>query len=142
MNLTLFLCIMGILTSGSNLFLYYYFGHTVTDCYADISDDVFNSDWFKQSLDVQKYFLMIIQNAQHLNYFDGFGLTYLTLNNYCKVWGFLFFSFFGAKNSFISDLIHCCQFLHDVQDTDDELIRRLLNILNFNKFGYSRAEIN
>lgn len=68
-----------------NLFLYCYFGHLATECYLEMADCLYESQWHNYPLKLQKYLLLTIQNAQQPFYYHGFGMIYLNLNTYCKV---------------------------------------------------------
>lgn len=133
LDLAFFLMIIGALISGSNLFLYCYFGHIATDCYLSIADCIYESKWYNQEKILQKFFLIIIQNAQQPFYYHGFGVARLNLNTYRTVWGiiFQFFNDGGSWFTFVSDVKNGCQLLHDVQSGyGEKLIFELLNCIS------------
>lgn len=51
-------------------------------CYADVS---FESLWYKFPVNLQKYVLMIIANAQRPQIFSGLGIIDLSLMSFMKV---------------------------------------------------------
>lgn len=77
--------LFGVALSGSILFFYCYFGQNATDYYLEMADCVFESKWYLQPIEFQKYSLNIIQNAQQPIYYHGFGVAKLSLYTYCRV---------------------------------------------------------
>lgn len=71
--------------SLSTLFLYCYFGQAATDCFGEITNILYESNWLKLNVNFQKYFVLMIQASQiQLNY-HGFGIAFLNLNTYLRV---------------------------------------------------------
>lgn len=79
------LIVIAINVSGSNLFLYCFFGQSANDIYLEIADSYFNAKWIQLSPKLQKYFIIMIANAQRPLYYDGFGVAYLELNTFLRV---------------------------------------------------------
>lgn len=111
--------IIGLAVGGSNLFMYCYFGHNATDSYTAIADCLFELKWYNQPLNLQKQFIVIIQNAQQPIYYDGFGVAHLNLNTYCKVNILTIYDLNRLKIDFhfcffFLDIKNSCQLLYDV----------------------------
>ena len=69
----------------SNLFLCCFFGKLTSESYACIADYLFDLNWHGMPLDLQKYFIMMIANAQiPLNY-RGYGTLEMNLQTFTKV---------------------------------------------------------
>lgn len=77
--------IIGVGLSGSNLFLYCYYGHLATDNSSGIADVIFETNWYIHLLEMQKYLILMIQNAQRPFYYHGFGMARLSLGTYTQV---------------------------------------------------------
>lgn len=71
--------------NGLFLLFYCFFGHLATDCYLNMADCLYDSEWYKKPLKLQKYYLLTIQNAQKPCFYHGFGMATLNLNTYGKV---------------------------------------------------------
>lgn len=69
----------------SVLILYCYFGKLAADSYDQMCDCVYNSNWQKLSLNLQKYIIIIIANMQKSLYYHGFGIVTLDLNTFIRV---------------------------------------------------------
>lgn len=69
----------------SNLFCYCYFGVAATESYEEMSNGLYNSKWSELSVDLQKYFVVMIANAQRPLYYDGFGIAVLDLQTFAKL---------------------------------------------------------
>lgn len=77
--------LMASTVSLSTLFLYCYFGQVATDCYENVAIILYEAKWLNTPLKLQKYFVLMIGNAQiPLNY-HGFGIAFLSLNTYMRV---------------------------------------------------------
>lgn len=57
----------------SNLFLHCFAGKMATESYEDMIDVLYQSDWIKMPIHLQKYFILFIGYAQRPMYYDGFG---------------------------------------------------------------------
>lgn len=80
---SLFIFVAVVVTSL--LFLYCYFGKNATESFQTMSDCLFEADWFDVRVDLQKYYIMIVQNAQHPIFYHGFHLAILDLSTFAKV---------------------------------------------------------
>lgn len=79
------LLVMAVTLALSNLFCYCYFGATATGSYEEMSDGLYNCKWSELSVDLQKYFVVMIANAQRPLYYDGFGIAVLDLQTFTKL---------------------------------------------------------
>lgn len=79
------LIIVATSVGASNLFLYCYFGQSSNGQYLSISDSYYNSNWPKLPSEQQKFFIIMIANAQRPLRYHGFGLAFLDLNTFLKV---------------------------------------------------------
>lgn len=70
---------------GSNLFLYCFYGHSAHDVYFKLSKHYFEANWLSLSPDLQKFFVMLIANAQRPLFYHGSSLAHLNLNTFLKV---------------------------------------------------------
>lgn len=70
-------------------FIYCYFGKLATDCFAQMSNDLFEANWVELPVSVQKYFVIMIENAQRPLHYHGFRMVYLNLETFAKVSTFL-----------------------------------------------------
>lgn len=85
-----------------NLFLYCHFGKRTTDAYAGLADNLFESNWIELPVEIQKYFTLMISNAQLPLAYNGFYLVFLNLETFLKV---IFTHLCGVAISFVSILI-------------------------------------
>lgn len=67
------------------LFVYCYFGKLATESFLNMSDGLYQSNWFKLPVNLQKYFVPMIQNTQRPLYYHGFGIAVLNLETFTKV---------------------------------------------------------
>lgn len=77
--------LIGALSSGSNLFIYCYCGQSAHECYFDLQKCFYEADWLKLPNDLQKYLIVMIENAQRPLFYNGFGLAYLNLNTFVQM---------------------------------------------------------
>lgn len=70
---------------GSNLFLYCFFGKVATESYRKMVDSLYEANWQILPIELQKYFILMIGNAQRPLYYSGFGVAVLNLKTFCKV---------------------------------------------------------
>lgn len=80
---SLFFSVAVVVTSL--LFLYCYFGKIATESFLTMSDYLFEADWLDASVDFQKNYILIIQNAQRPIFYHGFQLATLDLGTFAKV---------------------------------------------------------
>lgn len=81
--------LMSLIVSGANLFLYCYYGNRSTNDYAQMAHSLYHSSWYKHSAAMQRFFKMMIANAQRPLFYHGFRMVELNLETYLKVSGFV-----------------------------------------------------
>lgn len=74
----------GIITL-SNLFLYCYFGILATESYEEIGFCLFEANWQDLHVELQKYVIIMIADAQKPLEYHGFGVSVLNLTTFNKV---------------------------------------------------------
>lgn len=74
-----------LVTSSANLYFYCFAGSVTTNNLLLFSDALFESNWFKMPNYLQKYFIIMIAEAQRSHFLDGFGLIRLSLEAFTKV---------------------------------------------------------
>lgn len=70
--------------STSIMFVYCYYGEMATESFELLSDCLYASHWPNFQIKLQKYYILMIANAQPLSY-HGFHIIYLSLNTFSKV---------------------------------------------------------
>ena len=73
------------LTAIFNLFLYCYFGKMATESYEKIPNCFYECNWFDLPPKLQKYFVIMIGNAQRPMYYNGFGIFKMNLETFNKI---------------------------------------------------------
>lgn len=118
MDLSLIKFVVVVLASNCIVYLYCYVGSLTTDQFLRYGDVAYEFQWYKLPVDLQKYFPLIIANAQRPRIFSGFNIIDLNLVTFTKVdanqiyeltfkWEILIYWY--------SDNENCHQLLHDVQ---------------------------
>lgn len=85
LNLGIVLMLFAVTISGMTLFLYCYYGKYATDCQAAFALAAYESDWIDLSIELQRYFILIISNAQKPLSYHGYGIVDLNLETFAKV---------------------------------------------------------
>lgn len=83
-NLYIVTIINVIMSSVSNLYLYCFAGAVVTDN-CRFSDDLFYSNWIEMPNSLQKFYIIMIAEAQRSMYLEGYGLIRLSMESFGKV---------------------------------------------------------
>lgn len=84
-DLNFFMILMSLLVSSANLYFYCYYGNRSTNDFAQMAQLLFESNWNEQSVEIQKFFKMMISNAQRPLFYHGFHIVHLNLETYLKV---------------------------------------------------------
>lgn len=84
-NFSVTLLLIGVLVGIATLFLYCYFGALVIECYDEMPKCLFESNWQGLSVDLQKYFILMIGNANRPLHYHGFGFTTLDLKTFSSL---------------------------------------------------------
>lgn len=85
MNVNMTIVVHAFFAISMTPFLYCYFGKSATDSYAKMADRLFESDWQKLPIELQKYLILMIANMQRPLYYHGFGIAALDLETFIKV---------------------------------------------------------
>lgn len=67
------------------LSLYCYFGKVATDSFGLMAYALYECNWYELPLNLQKYFILMIQNAQKPIFYTGSGLAILDMETFTKV---------------------------------------------------------
>lgn len=84
-DLNFYMVLMSLLVSSANLYLYCYYGNRSTNDYAKMANYLYTSNWYQLPIELQKYFKMMIANAQRPLFYHGFRIVQLNLETYLKV---------------------------------------------------------
>lgn len=77
--------VLAIVNGVSTLFIYCFFGKMATESYKKISECLYDCNWHDLSPQHQKYFVIMIQNAQQPIHYNGFGIAVLNLETFTTV---------------------------------------------------------
>lgn len=80
--------LIGVTCGMSTFFLCCFYGKLATESYAKMANSLFESNWSDLPNDLQKYFVLMIGNAQQPLYYHGFTMVILELETFCKVSAF------------------------------------------------------
>lgn len=72
------------------LFILCYLGKIATDSFSNIPDEVYEVNWYKLPVELQKYFILMIANMQQPQYYHGFDVLVLNLETFTTVTNELF----------------------------------------------------
>lgn len=89
------ICILAMAFSmGSiNVFIYCFLGKLATESFSKMADSLYDIDWHKLPVGVQKYVILMIGNMQQPLYYHGyFSITILNLDTFTVVKTCFFFS--------------------------------------------------
>lgn len=67
------------------MYFYCYYGNRSTNDYEHIAHSLFESNWNERPVELQKFFKMMIANAQRPMFYHGFRIVRLNLETYLKV---------------------------------------------------------
>lgn len=84
-DLNFYMVLMSLLVSGANLYLYCYYGNRSTNDFAQMAQLLYESNWNQHPVELQKFFKMMIANAQRPLFYHGFHLVQLNLETFLKV---------------------------------------------------------
>lgn len=69
----------------ANPVLYSFYGTLAIRSYEQMADRVYDIDWHDLPIELQKYFILIIQNVQKPIHYHGFGVVILNMETFCTV---------------------------------------------------------
>lgn len=81
----IFLLATGISNGLVSLFLPCFFGKMATDSYEDMAASLYDFNWHELPVDLQKYWLLILNNAQIPLYYTAADTAILNLETFAKV---------------------------------------------------------
>lgn len=76
---------IAVIVSTSNLFVYCFFGKLTTDSYFKMAQTLYDSNWMRSSIEVQKYMVLMIANMQKPLHYHGFSVVVLNLETFSGV---------------------------------------------------------
>lgn len=85
LDLNVLLLIIAFQMATGIVFLYCFTGSMATEQFFRYGNVSFESDWYKFPIELQKYVLLIIANAQQPKIFNGFSIIDLNLLAFTKV---------------------------------------------------------
>lgn len=68
-----------------NIFLYCFFGQMASRSYEKMADSLYEFDWHKLPVNLQKHVILMIANTQQPLFYDGFGVVVLNLETFTSV---------------------------------------------------------
>lgn len=80
-----FMNVVSVVVSIFILFIYCYFGESVTVNFSKYCDSLYESKWYNLSANNQKIVMLMIQNSHRPLYFHGFHFVVLNLGTFGKV---------------------------------------------------------
>lgn len=84
-NFNLLIIALAFCFSTLILFFYCYCGRITTESYVNMADALYAIDWHTLPIELQKYFVYMIQNAQRPYYYHGSGVAILNLQTFTDV---------------------------------------------------------
>lgn len=115
------------LTSLTNLALYCYFGRLTTDNYLQFSKCAYElTNWYELPVELQKYLILVISNANKPLYYNGLGIMSLKMETLTGVSTSIIINIISRREVFsydlyfvsVTDAENCNKLLYDVQDFD------------------------
>lgn len=86
MDASIAIILMAASTALSNLFVYCYFGQLATESFEQMRDYLYEGlHWFKLTIKLQKYIVLMLLNMQKPIYYHGFGVALLNLRTFIQV---------------------------------------------------------
>lgn len=76
---------MGVLNGLLNLFIYCYFAYKPAEYYIRAGDLLYDVDWIKLPPNLQKYFILMIQDAQIPIFYHGFHIIDMHFETFVQV---------------------------------------------------------
>lgn len=76
---------LGIINALLNMFLFCYLGKIASESYKNIAVSSYECNWHALPLDLQKYFIIMIADAQIPLRYHGYGVITLNMETFCNV---------------------------------------------------------
>lgn len=83
-NVGLLLIVGALVSDTLPPFLFCFFGKMATDCYGKLANSFYEANWYELPVELQKYFVVMIQVSQQPIYYHGFNVI-LDLETFSKV---------------------------------------------------------
>lgn len=127
----------GVIYSVLNLFLFCFYGKLATESHENMADSLYEANWMKLPIKLQKHCILMIQNIQMPLYYHGFGLAVLDLETFTAVGKFVSsFTLFYPLLQLVRTLTHrlniqnvlfsvhqiCFLILHDSEDAHHQIM--------------------
>lgn len=77
--------LISLAVGTGSLYLFCYFGKLTTESFENMSDCTYNSNWQQLDIDLKKYVIFMITNAQQPFRYHGYGMLILNLETFTKV---------------------------------------------------------
>lgn len=77
--------LFGIFVAVPNIFLFCFLGKLSSESYRKMGDSLYERNWHELPLKLQKYFMLMIANAQIPQNYHGYGLITLNLETFLCV---------------------------------------------------------
>lgn len=85
LDYNLCLLVMAIVSNVTTISVYCYFGKMATESFLDMSCCLFESDWLHLPVKLQRFFILMIADAQLPLHYHGFHIATLNLETFTKV---------------------------------------------------------
>lgn len=85
LNYDLCLILFSVVVGFINLFLYCYFGKMATDSFEQMAVCLYECNWQDYPIDLQKYFILMLQNMQQPLWYHAYNVAILNLETFTKV---------------------------------------------------------
>lgn len=85
MDFEIFFLMMIILISIVQMFFYCYFGKMASESYGKIPNCLYKFNWYYLPVNFQRFFIIMIRNAQVPVHYHGFGIAVLDLQTFAQV---------------------------------------------------------
>lgn len=96
---TIFTVFYAALVSTLNIYACCYFGEMATQSYVEMSNGLNKCNWYMMNVDLQRYFILMIANAQRPMYYHGFKIFILNSETFLDVRIFPLISPFHRENA-------------------------------------------
>lgn len=85
MNFNFIFILMVTFVSCANLIVYCFYGKMANESFAKMSYCLYESNWKKLPIQLQKQYVVMIANAQWPIFYHGFGIAILNLETFTRV---------------------------------------------------------
>lgn len=85
LDIDLFMVLIIAMTNVFWLYFHCLLGKVLTDWFNQLPNHLFYSKWYKSTNELQKFFILMIQNAQQPLFFEGLGIYTLNLQSFSHV---------------------------------------------------------